>query len=677
MEEIKVAKIENPLVKQSETVVEDISTIISKVHNEYTMGESIRSTYHDKQARLYRMRYGIRKVTNIPFKNASNQSMPLIDKTIRKMKPEYVNSVWSQKPMCSMVPEEEGLYNLASQASYHLDYLTRSRMNIYPTLQRISDIMLQKGFTIGKVVYEKKYEPTTIIINKGEEKEKLRKQLIDPNFADIMDNPEKFELLVQIIAKTYGFDMENKTDAKKMDSIIKNIYESKDADNIEFTINQLVYDAPKVITLDPESVIVPADTITEFDLENARIIIHRYQITIADMLQNVADEKWDKEVVMDLIRGKGVHTQKDLQLKEIESALNKDRFKADEDNSKDLREGQGNPTTAQIFTIFEVCLWYDSDGDGVPERHVLDYCEDNMKAALRFCKYPYNMPMWPYFKTPFELTDGTHYSTRGIAEMLFPLNSSLNEQHNMKMNRQFLGNTPVAFYNVDQISKYEFQNLTLGKPVACKGDAQSAIKWMAAPSNDNTFMNEENILRNWAEEMSASTDSSANLSGTATEAKMNASYRAGVRQADIDLFNMSLREMFKRIWALWLQFGPSKLYTPISDNDAETKEYILSGFNKAFQFNVNGRIGVGDPVIESQKSLARLDRFKGDPRIRQEELYKDYLQKDDYLLSKKLLKTPEEMAKDQNDAMQQQLQMATLQQQAMSGDKQMLNQKPR
>jgi hypothetical protein len=677
---IKVTKNKEIMVKQSNVVLdeEDTADIINTIQAEYEKGESNRSTFHDKLTKIFRMRYGIRKNTNFPFKNASNLSMPLIDKTIRKMKPEYINAVWSQKPMCTLTPVDEAVYDLAQQSSYHLDWLLRTRMNIFPQLVRIPDIMLHKGFVIAKVVYEKRYEPVTIIINKGEEKKKFRKKLIDKAQADIFDNPEKADILIATIASTYGYDMEDKTDNAKVNSIVMNIYKSEDKDNIEFTVDKLVYDAPRLIVLDPESVVIPADTITEFDFEGAPMIIHRYQVSSTDMIANVADEKWDADVVNECLALKGIRTSEDLELSRIKTALNRDKFRAEEDSEKDNREGTGNPTTKDIFTILECCYWRDSDGDGKAERHIIEYCEDYKIKALRNIKYPYNMNMWPFVKIPFELTDGAHYSTRGVAEMLYPLNAALNEQTNMRLNRQYLGNTPIAFYNVDQISKYEFQNLTLGKPVAVKGDTKTAVTWQTAPSNDLTFVQEEDILRSWAEDISSSSDMVVtNSSKTAAEAKMGASYRAGVRQADIDIFNMALREVFKRVWELWLQFGPTSVFSPISEDDTQTQEYILSGFNKNWNFNVNGQLGQGDPIIDAQKALARLDRFKGDLRIRQNELYKDYLRKDDFLLSKKLLKSDAEFKADLASEMEQQAAMMNNEAAESNGKKQMMGSQPR
>lgn len=579
----------------------------------------------------------------------SNLHLPLVDKTVRKMKAEYVAAMWSSKPLCSLTPVDENLYDLATAASYHLDWLLRSRINLYPQVVRTADIMLQKGFTIVKTVYEKSYEPKTVVLSKKEEKKKLKKLLVDPSFADIFENSAKAVKLAAVIAKNYGFDLTDKTDNDKVKAIVRLIYEGKD--HVEFTVDALVYNAPRVVPLDPECVIVPSDTITEFDLEQAPWVIHRYQVDVATAVSNAKSGKWKRETVEKLLKNRGIKSLDDYNAALLHTENKQDVNRTNEKTSKNLREGQQVPGTDKVIFVHEVCMWHDRDGDGKPERHILEYAEEIQDMDLRFIPYPYDMAMWPYAKVPFELTDGSHYSPRGIVEILNPLAAALNEQHNMKLNRQYLACTPLAFFNTDAISKFEFGQVAPGKPVGVKGNPNTAVAWVSAPNADMSFVQEEGFIRQWGEDISASSDQTMiNQSGTATEAKINTTNRVTVRQQDIELWNMGWREVFKRVFALWLQYGPKTVASPTSETEAKT-EIILSTMAKAWEFNVNARIGITDPVLEAQKALARVQQFNSmSPQgiyVRQYEMVKDYFEKDDYLLSKKLLKTPKQVQEDQ------------------------------
>ena len=624
---------------------QEIEKIINTIHAEYEKSNTNRSVWQLNQAKWYRQRYGVRPKATFPWKNSSNLHMPLIDKTIRKMKPEYVSSVWNSNPICTLTPEDSNFLQIADEASYSLDYVARAKMNIYPTLVRLADIILQKGFAIVKTVYEKRYEPKTVIFVKSEAKKTLLKTLINKEDADIFENVEKMDKLINILVNTYGFEMDDESDSAKVNSIVKEIYGG--ADEVEFTVDVLVYDAPKAIPLDPECVYVASDTITEFDLEAANLIIHRYKVSVQDCIYNVSIGKWDEDAVIETLRKKGIDNYEDLKLKSLESDNSGDVNKNATEVYKNKREGQGQGMSDDCIDVHECCLWYDSDGDGKDERHILEYACDYQLKPLRFIRYPYTMAMWPYAKIPFELTDGAHYSPRGIAEILNPIAVALNEQHNMKLNRQFLGNTPYMFYNTELINKFEFQNIAPGKPVGVSGDPNQAILWSQAPSNDATFMNEETILKNWAEDMSASTDqSSINQSKTAMEARLIATNRVGARQMDIDIWNMGLREVFKRIMALWLQYGAKSQYVP-TDRSGQLRQIMVQSFNKNWKFNVNGKIGTADPVLNAQKAMQNLQQFKGDPHVEQEELYYQFFYQDNYLTAKRLLKDPQKFAQEQ------------------------------
>ena len=640
-----VVKKEDDYVAISHTETEDIKNIIQGIDKEYNKSQNTSSIWRMNLVKWFRQRYGIRPKTNFPWRNASNQHLPLVDKTIRKMKPEYTSSLWNSKPMCTLSPVDEDVYELAQESSWHLDWLLRSRMNIYPTLIRLSDIMLGKGFAIAKVVYAKKYEPKTVVFNKAQERKKLLKNLIDPKLADIFDNPERLPALVQFIAQSYAFDMQDPIDAKKVASIVKEIY--TDNENVEFTVDAITYDAPEIIPLDPETVFVPSDTITEFDLENAPWIIHRYPVSVDDLVSNAICGKWDKEVVKDILTNHGITNNKEFNEFLVNTEAINDDITSVRKSYKDQREGQSNPTSAETIMIHEVCMWYDSDGDGKPERHILEYCTKYTLKPLRFIKYPYNMAMWPYVKIPFELTDGTHYSPRGIAEILHPLACALNEQHNMRINRQYLATTPWMFYNSDQINYKNLELSSPDKPTGVKGDPRTAITWTQAPNSDQSFQYEEQFIHKWAEDISASTDMiQQNSSQTLGEAKMNAGARVGVRQQDIDLWNMALREVFKRVLALWNQYGPQTVDT-YTDETGKVAKMMKSSFMKNWQFNVNGRLGLSDPILQAQEALADLDRFNQDPMIDQYFLRKDYLEKKDPLKSKFMLKTREVFAQEQ------------------------------
>ena len=657
----KGARTVGTLEMESKTTVENFSEFIGNFKAQYDIAHNGSDAWRSKQDVNYKKRYGIRPQATFPWWGASNLHLPLQDKTIRKLKPEYVGLIWNNTPICEISPVAGQDQDRAERNSWHLDWLIRTEMKIFPELCLISDRVMQNGFYIAKTIYEKRTEPRTIVILREELEAKIKKELMNPDDQDILSNPAKIETLFQIMSKVWDFDREDDSDNSKMLQIATEIY--KGTKEFEFTVDAVVYDAPKVIPLNPADVTVPTDTQSDLDLEKARWIDHKYSVTPQKLWEDALSGKFNKKVAEEVLKKKGYKVDK--LYKEIWRAGNKTKaeteiIKADRAD----REGISNDERSPEITLHELCLWYDADNDGKAERHILDYCDDYLEDALRFIKYPLEMLCWPYVKVPFEITDGRHYSPRGTIEIQNPVANAMNVQENQKINRQTLATTPTMLYNADRFNP---DNLTFipGQPVPVDGNPSEAVAWMEAPGSDQSYAAELAFLKQWGEEEISSLDiaSPLNLAG---KNKMDMKYLQSIsqdhistRQLDLQIFQAAWALIFERIWSLEMQYGPDWRVSPVDDQGNSAKITKGEMFGK-YIFSCGGRFGVTSPLLEAQKAQMRLQEFANDPYVDQYELRRDVIARQDQRLAKRLMKPKGQAEQEMAQAQQMEMQMATM-----------------
>lgn len=619
----------------------DIKEMIAYYNAEFSAAQQSRADYIDNQLKWYKKRYGIRAKKTFPWAGASNLHLPLQDKTVRKLKPEYVSVAYNTMPMCVLdgVGGEDAVQEAdrANKASWHFDWLLRTRMDVFADTVMMADKTLSRGFCIVKVIYDYKTEPRFYSIS--------REDILNahPDGFEMLD-PANMEEFYSILASIGGFDPEDPDDVQKMAEIVLSLQSG--AEEVEFSVDEIVYDAPRWIVLDPEDITIPSGTNSVFDLEEASWIDHQYDVTIDELIADMYSGKFKKSTVEEILQIKGIDVDYVNDWKKRQEISAKSKGRSIIDTEKDAREGVNSEVAMNIVTIHEVCVWYDSDGDGKPERHILNYCEDYMDEDLRFIRYPYTYQMcWPYVKVPNEIIDKRHYSPRGIIELLNPLAVALNVQHNQKINRQTL-NTAIMFWYVP--GKVNPKNINFitgqGIPVAAAPGNQYFGTFAPNTGNESNFEREEQILKSWAEEYTSSPDfgiaSVNNPMGTsrartATEISQIGDSRMNTRNLDIDIWKQALKRIYERTWSLWQEFGKEEeISIKMNDEPITMSKDELQG---KYNFVPNGRVGTTDPVLEAQKAARRFDIFKGDVYFDQYALREDYLRKDDPRLLKRLL----------------------------------------
>lgn len=134
-----------------------------------------RKGWEDRQRVWYMMRHNGLPRRNKPFPGAADLHFPLIDGTIDKFKPFYLNTVFGTQQLATFTPLRDMLKDAQAAAEQGFDWLTRNKTNFEEELDYTFDAMLLSGRCVMKhrwdqekaaVVYET-VDPLFLIVPKS------------------------------------------------------------------------------------------------------------------------------------------------------------------------------------------------------------------------------------------------------------------------------------------------------------------------------------------------------------------------------------------------------------------------------------------------------------------------------------------------------------------------------
>ena len=107
--------------------------------------DEAQSGWLNKMARLDRLRFGFRRPRNLPWKGASNISIPLIDGIIRRWRPAITGLILDAEPIATFMAQEEGDMDPARETEPFFTWLFRTHMVTVRQVVRLVDILASRG----------------------------------------------------------------------------------------------------------------------------------------------------------------------------------------------------------------------------------------------------------------------------------------------------------------------------------------------------------------------------------------------------------------------------------------------------------------------------------------------------------------------------------------------------
>lgn len=657
---------------RTETVVDTgsmrMQDFLSSLRKKVDEDNSTRRTWLQDKRYWRRRRYGKEhRMENYPWPGGSEIVMPLIDMTIDRLKASLASFIANRNPPVTVLGTTQQEMKQAPTIEMFFEWLVRSGS---PNFLREMFLGLDDLFECGRMVvksiwdYQTRVQPE--VLSRRTLPQELRKYVSvgsdrDAQTAMMLTGMEfqsnksfraRQKDIKRDISMHMDLDPEESKDQAALEKIMKWLYEGAEGEII-YNKKDTLHDAPAIVAVDPEHLIVPAHTTS---IENAEHITHEMMLSETEIRSRAKDYKWNQAVV-------------DKRLKAGPAGragggrTGWEEFFNSADDYDTFRQQQN-----RTYRLYETCTYFDANRDGRDEKIVTLWFADFDEAPLKTILYSRPSGRWPYHTCEFELNSRYWYQPRGVPETMSDLDWEITAQHRAKLNRMTIANAPVFMYRMHRNINPENLRWIPGQMIPVMDPTDVAP--MQIPNLDMSFEREEQILKTWAEQRTGATDFSlANQNSSMTEPRTRYEIQAiqsaarsvmGLRGA---LFQKMLQEIYDEFFDLWQTYGPDEVYVRVTGEEPlmMTKEDLQGDF----MFIVTGAIGEDDPELKAQKAMARLQLlspFLQNPQmmgmeyeLNAGELVMDYLEHDDIRAARRIVRkrTPQEIAQLKQEQEQQ------------------------
>lgn len=601
-------------------ITDDLKTFVQSVSSEIQDAKSNRQEWSSRDDIYYRKRYGLRSKRTHPWPGAANFVLPLIDADINRAKPAYVNLI-NVDPIVAFEPFGPEDIEAGRKREQLLDWRLKHRMNFMKPYLMGVDMMLQKGFTIFKIIWKFKSRTYTEILDLTE---------LPDNVIDALYAPETTDIMIKkIIQEEFSVDFDFEENIEEIDKVVRRFREGKTRFEMKFTEKEA--NNAEVIVCDPkEDLTVPSDTT---EIEDARWIDYKFFLSKNDIKIAMRDEKYHgfPDDKLDTWAGK------------------RDSYAY---TSQYVKEGINRTVISEeLVQLHETCVLYDINGDGILEKCIVTWPDSDPTAILRFIELPYEHGMWPYVQVRRELTDPSFYSSRGIPALDDDFQTGMSTLFNNDLNNQTVVSTPYVVYRRNSVKNIKNIRYIPGQAVEVDDPSSFEIR-QHVNTSQSTFLNSQRLLKAWANErlgtpaqaLSESNNEQGSGQGgrrTAREVELIAALQGQNQSVDLLVFQIQIAPLYYQIDALYNQFGPEEEFVLTNEEPMKISRREIQG-----KFNVvpNGTLDNSNPVLRSQKTFSLFQLFRGDQNVKQDELYKAVIQDVDPRYARRFLYSKEERA---------------------------------
>lgn len=607
-------------------------SFVDKLSSSINDAKNDRGFWDTQVDRYIRLRYGIRDVKNFPWKNCANYMMPLIDTDISRVKPSYVNLV-NVSPIVSFEPYGPEDIEPARKREYLFDWRMRTKVNYFEQYVIGIDMMLLQG----AVVFKTNWKFSTRKFYKNIDLKEVPQQVLEALYDPRMDDAMLYRIIVEEFQIDDAFD-ENK---KEVSRVINEFREGKS--EFELTLVEAYEDRAEMTACSlRDDIIFPIDT---YNLNDARFIDYIFTRSQNDILIAMRDGRYEQYSEDEIASWANSIPQNKLQSRRTKSSGNK----------KD-----------EPIWLHETCVWYDIDGDGIEERCIVTWPEANPSAILRFIECPYDHGMWPYVLVKREFNGPGAFESRGYGALGEDFQNAITTFVNQSVDNGTIVNTPRTKYKRGSIANIRNIRYVPGEALEILTNLDDVKIEQGGNSSQAFLFQSAQYFKSWSDQrtgnMSSGLSNPINQPGqglqgnkTAREIGLVEQLQSEVQSLDLQVFQNQMANVYYQIDSLYEQFGSDEEEILITgEKPIKVSRQEIQG-----KFNIvpNGKLDNSNPQLRAAKAFNLMRVFLNDPMINQRELKELFLAESDVRLLKVLLKSPEQIAQEQQQMAQQQQMM--------------------
>ena len=601
----------------------EIREFVNHLYSDIESEDGARQRWKEQIEHLDKLRFGIRRKRTHPWPHCANYSIPLIDNDIRKLKPSYVNLQFGVSPVCTFVPYgPEDVEPMRKRELLH-DWRLRTQVELFkPYCIGVDQILGSRGQTVFRTIWKYSTRTFGLFIDINDLSEQVVEAIYDPRVTD--------EILKQILVEQYRIDTSFDENIEALDKAVARFRDGEteiDIDLVEEAENR-----PEVTACDvKDDLVIPIDT---KDINDARFIDYKFWLTKNDIKIAINNKKYEK-----------------YDDSEINGWIDKNADYIEESNDG-------------LILLHEVCCWYDINNDGISERCIITYPDENPQSVLRFIELPYDHGQWPYAQVKREILEDEFYSSRGLPTLKEDFQEGVSTAVNQAIDYGTLINMPERVARKGILSNPRNRRFIPGELTEVNGDISQYEMRQIPNITQPILFQQAQYLKSWSDQtgqQSSGLSSQTDLPGagergrkTKAEIETLTAMMSEDKSLDLIVFQQQMAKLHYQIDALYYQFGSEEEEVQITGRP----KMSISRDEIQGKFNIvpNGRLDNSNPIMRLNKAVMAFNYGMQNPYIKQRELVDWVFKEIDQNRAATLVYTEEEIIQLQQMQAQQQAQ---------------------
>lgn len=599
----------------------------------------------DKQAKLTKLRFGTRRKRNIPWEGASNMTVPIIDKTIRRWRPSIASLVLDAEPVAIFMPQEVSDFDPARSVEPFFTWMFREQMRTKRDTVQLVDNLGMRGHTYAREGWEYRSDrksqviPAAQIVPEGLQNLALALEQQGTGATPLQE-------IMRRISEQYVIPLTTQQGQAAVFQAASAIVQGADFGRL--VINGLVDDRPAWRALDS----INAITLIDQNPQWADFFCIVHTMGQNEIARRIRDRFFRPDT--------GAELMKRIKDNELERPENTPADHVRE-TIKRIRDKQGNleSETGKNRTMGETIIWelfchIDIDGDGVDERIVIWYAPA-AKLVLQMFEFPYPFDRWPVTPFEFNVDSPRLIDNRGIPEMVMTFQQIASAMYNARIDASTILLAPAFKMRVTGGNYQKSVNWRPGGviPVSHPDDLQPVVHDLRLLG---ALLQEQQVGQAMGEDYIGTFDATigrlqdqnAPERRTATEVNAIQNVAASVFGLDAKLFAEAMSDSFQKIWNLYEAWGDEKLFFRVQ---GEPKPQVAIKGQLARNYDIRA---AGTPantakqvMMQNYQTVLQLAMQDPSGNLNLPVILQSWLKLIDPVMAKQALRSPEEVAQVQ------------------------------
>jgi hypothetical protein len=509
----------------------------------------------EKQEKLTRLRFGQRKPRNIPWAGASNQTVPIIDKTIRRWRPPIASLILDADPIAIFTPQEAGDFNPARSVEPFFTWMFREQMKTKRDVVHLIDTLAMRGHTYAREGWEYRTQRKSRVVPSAHMMPGGVQNFVQ-QASQAGANP--LEVLMQKIAQEYIVSLETDQGRQSVFNAATALLQG--ADFARLITMDLTDDRPAWRSLDSVNVI----TLVDQKPQQADFFCIVHRMGVHEITRRIRDGFFRPDSGSALI--KKLKEGRDRKIEDTPADDVREIIRRVRDRQANIESETGKNSTQGDTTIWELFCHIDVDGDGVDERVVLWYAPGT-DTVLQLFEYPMPFDEWPITPFEFNVDSDRLIDNRGIPEMVASFQKIASAMYNARIDASTILLAPTFKMRVTGGNYQKSVNWRPGGiiPVTHPDDLQPIVHDLRLLG---ALLQEQQVGAALGEDYVGTFDATigrlqdqnAPERRTATEVNAVQNVAASVFGLDAKLFTEAMSDSFMKIWNLYEEWGDDELF---------------------------------------------------------------------------------------------------------------------